>query len=71
VNRTYISPAYEISSDGTVNIYQSGYYTGFGYYIEDNGLEWLAWMASISLIAGGGWLCWMKYKSWRERNPEI
>lgn len=71
VNRTYISPVHEISSDGTVNIFRPGYYTGFGDYIEDNGLQWLVWMASISLIAGGGWLCWMKYKSWRERNLEI
>lgn len=68
VNRTYIEPVHHMSSDGTVHITASGYYTGFGYYLEDSGLEWLAWMALLSLLSGAGWLCRLSYQRRKGRN---
>ena len=67
VNRTYIEPARHESMDGTVTFTTSGYYTGFSYYLENSGLEWLAWLAVLSLLAGGGWLFW-QYRQGRKRN---
>lgn len=70
VNRTYISPAHELSSDGTVSIHIAGYYTGFGYYIEEHGLEWMVWLASLGLIIGSGRILWRKYREWKTSQIE-
>lgn len=70
VNRTYISPVAEADSSGRVTVIQAGYYSGFGYYIEENGLEWLVWLAGISLLAGAGWLFWLKYGEWKDAQEE-
>ena len=70
VNRVYISPVHELSSDGTVSIVHAGYYSTFGDYVKNNDLVWLTWMAAISIIAGAAWLLWLKYKRRKEDSPD-
>lgn len=70
VNRKYVMPVHEASSDGMVSVVRPGYYTGFGDYIESMGLEWLAWLAAISLIAGAGCLFWLRYGQRKEEQEE-
>lgn len=68
VNRTYMEPTIVQSADGGVMIARAGYYTGFGDYIEERGLQWLVWMAVISLLVGGGQILWTKYREWKEKQ---
>lgn len=70
VNRTHISPVFEASANGGPEVMvSSGYYTGFSYYVENNGLEWLVWLASIALITGASGIIWAKYKAWKKLHP--
>lgn len=68
VNRTYMPSTVEQSADGGYIVTRAGYYTGFSYYLQDNGLQWLAWMAALALIVGGGMLLRLKYRKWKEKQ---
>ena len=71
VNRTYMEPVHHIRADGSVYIQQSGYYTGFSYYVSNNGLEWLVWLAGMALLFGGGHLLvrWY-YRFWKKNSRD-
>ena len=68
VNRTYVSPVHEMNMEtGAVTIVSSGYYTGFSDYVSSYGLEWLAWLAGMALVLGGGHLLLRWYRRiWKE-----
>lgn len=68
VNRIYMPSTVEQSADGGYIVTRAGYYTGFGYYLQDNGLEWLAWLAALAMIIGGGKLLRLKYQA--RKNKE-
>ena len=68
VNRIYMASTVEESADGSYIVTRGGYYTGFGYYLQDNGLEWLAWLAVLAMIIGGGMLLRLKYQA--RKNQE-
>lgn len=69
VNRTYMEPVREVNTEtGVERVVSSGYYTGLSYYLQTNGLEWLAWMASILLVLGAGHILWRKYAAWKNRQ---
>lgn len=63
LNRTYMQPAAEYNFETGVETVYSGYYTGFSYYVEERGLEWLAWLAAVALVLGLGDLLWRKYRA--------
>lgn len=70
VNRIYVEPVHHISSDGRVHIQQSGYYTGFSDYVSGYGLDWLAWLAGMALVFGGGYLLFQWYRRLWKGNFE-
>ena len=61
VNRIYVSASVSESVDGSEVTFHPGYYTGFGDYLNITGLEWLAWLAGLALVIGGGRLLWKWY----------
>lgn len=64
LNRTYIEPARELNTQtGVETVVSGGYYTGFSYYVETGGLEWLAWLAAAALVLGTLRLLWSAYAS--------
>ena len=73
VNRVYVSPTWEETFGGGGAVMASpGYYTGFEDYLNNTGLEWLAWLAGIALAIGGGRLLWKWYLGvWRREYKQI
>ena len=72
VNRVHIGPVFEAQAGGGLEkMVTPGYYTGFGDYLSNTGLEWLAWLAGIALAVGGGWLVWKWYWGiWKKMNTD-
>ena len=68
VNRIYMPSTIEQSVDGGYVVISAGHYTGFGYYLQDNGLLWLAWMAALAFLIGGGMLLRLKYREWKKKQ---
>lgn len=71
VNRIYVSPVFEAEAGGGPEVMvQPGHYTGFSDYVNSRGLDWLAWMAGIALLLGGGYLLFRWYYRLWKKNAE-
>lgn len=68
VNRTYIAPTIIQAAGGGYETVQSGYYSGFWYYVTDNGFQWLVWLACAALVLGAGKILWLRYRAWKSQT---